>query len=95
MECPPPLPDLARWLSQHFPVPPEGFEAGRRKIRSAVAAYVGCSADEAEQLALELERRGHLRYAAEGRAAGGSAGRWILYASPSENPEQPDAAAPG
>jgi hypothetical protein len=87
MEYPPAPPDLARWLHQHFRQPPEEFDAGRRKLRAAVVDYTGCSSEEADLLLTELESEGYLRYAAEGRAVGGSPGTWIVYTSPRANPD--------
>jgi hypothetical protein len=88
MEYPPALPDIARWLDQHLRQPPEGFEEGKRKIRNTLVSYLGCSPREAAELFDELEREGYLRYAPEGRSIGGTAGPWIIYLEPEENPEE-------
>jgi hypothetical protein len=85
MQSPPALPDVARWLHQQFHQPPADFEQGRRALRNALSNQLGCSGDEAESLLDELERSGYLRYAAEGRSAGGTPGQWIVYPSPESN----------
>ena len=85
---PPPLADAARWLHQKFTQPPSEFEAGRRKLVEALAAYASCSIEEAAQLLDELERGGYVRYAAEGRSIGGTPGCWMVYPSPGDNPDE-------
>ena len=94
MECPPALPDVARWLHQHFRQPPAEFEAGRRKLRAAIADFAGCSNVEAGRLLLELEREGYVRYSPEGRSIGGTAGAWLIYPSPGANPQEEPGARP-
>lgn len=84
----PALADAARWLHQHFRQPPQEYEAGRRTIREALAGFASCGIGEADDLIDELERAGHLRYAAEARSIGGSAGRWMVYPSPEANPDE-------
>ena len=79
---PPPLADAARWLHQKFEQPPAEFEAGRRALVQALAAYAACSIEEADDLLDELERGGYVRYAAEGRSIGGTPGHWMLYSTP-------------
>lgn len=91
------LSQVARWLLRRFPRPPEGYEPGRDELRRALARHLGCSADGAAKLLDELERAGYVRYAAEARAVGGSAGEWIIYAEPEVNPaddEPEDLAVP-
>jgi hypothetical protein len=83
----PSLAEIARWLSREFPEPLQEYEAGREEVVGALASHLDCSADEAEQLFEELERRGHLRYAAEARSIGGGPGTWVVYGSPTENPD--------
>ncbi len=58
-----------------------------REMATALMDHLDCSIEEAVILLDELERAGHLRYAAEARSAGGSAGAWIVYPTPGENPD--------
>ncbi len=88
MATPPPLADAAQWLHQKFTQPPAEFEAGRRTLVQALAAYASCSISEADDLLDELERGGYVRYAAEGRSIGGSPGYWMVYPSPRDNPDE-------
>jgi hypothetical protein len=81
------LADAAQWLHQHFEQPPAEYEAGRRELCQALATFASCSIEEAGQLLDELERAGHVRYAAEGRSIGGTPGYWMVYPSPQSNPE--------
>jgi hypothetical protein len=85
----PDLQKLARWLLSTFEQPPEEFEDGRRKLRDAIADHLASTPREAGDLLEQLECEGYLRYAAEGRSIGGSAGRWVVYTEPDENPEEP------
>ena len=91
MHSTPALPDVARWLHQSFEQPPADFENGRRALQSALVGRLGCSAEEADGPLDDLERSGYLRYAAEGRSPGGSAGQWIVYASPDGNADADEA----
>jgi len=79
--------EVASWLSQRFERLPQEYESGRQEIAEALAAHLGCKPDEVDRLIDELERAGYVRYAAEARSIGGSAGSWMIYTSPSENPE--------
>lgn len=80
--------ELARWLSEQFSRLPEEYESGRQEMASALVTRRGASPEEADRLLDELERAGHLRYAAEARSIGGSPGTWIIYPSPAENPDE-------
>lgn len=81
------LPGLALWLADEFPQLPKEFDSGRQELIRAVVGHLDCSSDEANQVLSEMERAGYLRYAAESRSIGGSPGTWIIYPSPSENPD--------
>lgn len=82
----PPIEELAVWLSEELSDVPDDYDAGRQRMADALVGLLGCSAGEAEGLLDELERAGHLRYAAEARSIGGSPGTWIVYPSAAENP---------
>jgi hypothetical protein len=79
--------EVAGWLSQRFTRLPDEYESGREEMASGLAEHLSCSVDQANQTLDELERAGYLRYAAEARSIGGTAGKWIIYTSPAENPE--------
>jgi hypothetical protein len=80
--------EVAGWLSQRFTRLPDEYESGREQMASGLAQHLGCSTEQANQTLDELERAGYLRYAAEARSIGGTAGKWIVYTSPAENPEE-------
>jgi len=88
--------EVASWLSERFAVLPDEYESGRQEMAAALASHLSCSAEQADEVLDELERSGHLRYAAEGRSVGGGGGRWMIYTSPADNPddEMLDAAVP-
>jgi hypothetical protein len=92
----PSTPEVASWLSERFARLPDEYESGREQMAAALASHLGCSVGQAEALLDELERGGYLRYAAEGRSVGGGGGRWMIYTSPAENPDDEtlDAAVP-
>ena len=77
----------ARWLSRRCDALPDDYEGGRHAMAAALVGHLTSTIEEANQLLDELERSGHLRYAAEARSIGGSAGRWMIYVSPADNPE--------
>lgn len=83
----PPISDLAAWLAAKFQTPPKEYEDGRQELAQAIMQRLDCSDGDAERLLDDLERAGHLRYAAEARSVGGGPGTWILYPSPNENPD--------
>jgi hypothetical protein len=83
----PPVEELAVWLSEELRDVPEDYDTGRQAMADALVGLLRCSPGEAEGLLDELERAGHLRYAAEARSIGGSPGAWIIYPSAAENPE--------
>ncbi len=88
--------EVASWLSERFARLPDEYESGREEMAAALASHLDCSVEQAEEVLDELERSGYLRYAAEGRSVGGGGGRWMIYTSPAENPddEMLDAAVP-
>jgi hypothetical protein len=79
--------EVAGWLSQRFTRLPDEYESGREEMATGLADQLGCSLELANQTLDQLERAGYLRYAAEARSVGGTAGKWIVYTSPAENPE--------
>jgi hypothetical protein len=95
MKSTPSIAELAAWLDEQFSAsgaggPSSEYEGGRQQMIESLKDHLGCSTEEAARLLDELERAGHLRYAAEARSVGGSAGTWIIYPSPGENPDVAD-----
>ena len=88
--------EVARWLSERFAKLLDEYDSGRQQMADALVGHLGGSAEQAEDVLDELERSGYLRYAAESRSVGGGGGRWMIYTSPAENPddEMLDAAVP-
>jgi hypothetical protein len=85
MSFPPPS-ELARWLSERLPRLPDDYQSGREEMARVLTEHLGCSTEEANRVLDDMERAGHLRYAAEARSPG-SPGSWVIYLSPAENPE--------
>jgi hypothetical protein len=57
------LSELRAYLARTFEgSPPEGYMLGRTAMRDAVAAHLGCSLLEAEQLVDTLMARGFVRF---------------------------------
>ena len=87
MMDPPSTAEVASWLSQRLTRLPDEYESGREEMAIALAGHLGCEVNRAERVLDDLERSGYLRYAAEARSIGGTAGRWMIYTSPAENPD--------
>jgi hypothetical protein len=83
----PSIAEVAAWLSKRFTKLPDEYESGRQQMAEALSGHLKCSTEQVEELLAELERSGYLRYAAEGRSVGGGGGRWMIYTSPAENPD--------